>query len=288
MPDLALHSSSSSSAQRHSLRLLSYNIQAGVITTRYHHYLTRSWKHILPDARRHQTLTSIAQVISDFDIVGLQEADSGSLRTGFVNQAKLLAELCDFPYFHQQATRRFANIAQQSNALLSRIQPSYLRTYRLPGLVPGRGAILAHFGDPKNPLIVLLIHLALGRRSRTQQLDFISNLVHNHPYVVVMGDLNCQLHSPELRALLRKTGLKAPVTKIATYPSWRPKRHIDHILVSPSLEVIQVGALAHAVSDHLPLATEILVPAEIGLWGNKTSGLPAKSIPKSEQKVAWM
>ncbi|QBQ53308.1 endonuclease/exonuclease/phosphatase family protein [Nitrosococcus wardiae] len=286
MPTLALHSSLVSTDKRHRLRLLSYNIQAGVTTSRYHHYLTRSWKHVLPDVHRHKTMASIAGVISDFDIVGLQEADIGSLRTGFVNQAELLAELCHFPHWHQQATRRFANIAQQSNALLSRIQPNEVRSYRLPGLVPGRGAILAHFGNPKNPLIVLIIHLALGRRSRIQQLSLISNLVHKHPYVVVMGDLNCQPHSPELSALLRKTGLKAPATKIATYPSWRPKRHIDHILVSPSLEVTQVCALEHTVSDHLPLATEILVPAEIGLWGENAPGLPAKSNPEVSQKVA--
>jgi endonuclease/exonuclease/phosphatase family metal-dependent hydrolase len=288
MPILALHAPPPSTDQKHRLRLLSYNIQAGVATTRYHHYLTRSWKHVLPDVHRHKTMENIAQVIVDFDIVGLQEADIGSLRTGFINQAELLAELCDFPHWHQQATRRFGNIAQQSNALLSRIQPNYIRTYRLPGLVPGRGAILAHFGDPGNPLVVLMIHLALGRRSRAQQLALISKLVYAHPYVVVMGDLNCQLHSPELSTLLRKTGLKAPTAKIATYPSWRPKRHIDHILVSPSLEVTQTYALEHAVSDHLPVAAEILVPAEIGLWDNKGTNLPLPTIniPDSGQKVA--
>lgn len=287
MPTLALHSPSTSTEQRHRLRLLSYNIQAGITTTRYHHYLTRSWKHVLPDACRHKTMANIAKVITDFDIVGLQEADSGSLRTGFVNQAELLAELCNFPHWHQQATRRFANIAQQSNALLSRVQPNHVRTYRLPGLVPGRGAILAHFGASRNPLVVLLIHLALGRRSRAQQLSLISSLVHDHEHVVVMGDLNCQPHSPELSALLRKTGLKAPTTKIATYPSWRPKRHIDHILVSPSLEIAHVCALAHTVSDHLPLATEILVPAEIGLCNRQAPNLAADSNTEPpSQKVA--
>ena len=30
------------------LKLLSYNIQAGVDTRRYHHYFTQSWKHVLP------------------------------------------------------------------------------------------------------------------------------------------------------------------------------------------------------------------------------------------------
>lgn len=286
MPTLALHSPSPPTDQRKILRLVSYNIQAGVSTTRYRHYFTRSWKHVLPDAHRYKAMENIAQMIFDFDIVGLQEADLGSLRTGFVNQAELLAELCGFPHWHQQATRRFGNIAQQSNVLLSRLQPNYVHAYRLPGLVPGRGAILAHFGDPKNPLVVLMIHLALGRRSRAQQLALVSKLVHAYPHVVVMGDLNCQLHSPELSALLRKTGLKAPLAKIATYPSWQPKRHIDHILVSPSLEVTQTYALKPSASDHLPLAAEILIPPEIGLGDNKISQLPATSTTDSGQKVA--
>ncbi len=283
MSTLALPLLSPTTEQKHHLRLLSYNIQAGITTSRYHHYLTRSWKHVLPDARRHQNMESIARIISDFDIVALQEADTGSLRTGFVNQTELLADLCQFPHWYQQATRRLGNIAQQSNALLSRIQPTHVRLYRLPGLLPGRGAILAHFGNPRNPLAILIIHLSLGRRSRAQQLTLISKLVQAYRHIVVMGDLNCQLHSPELGALLRKTGLQAPATKIATYPSWRPKRHIDHILVSPSLEVTQVYALAQTASDHLPLATDILVPAEIELEANETIN---SSVNDACQKIA--
>src|SRR5690606_39819316 len=34
------------------LKLLSFNIQVGINTQRYHHYLTRGWQHLLPHARR--------------------------------------------------------------------------------------------------------------------------------------------------------------------------------------------------------------------------------------------
>lgn len=286
MSALAIHPPSTATDQKYRLRLLSYNIQAGVATSRYHHYLTRSWKHVLPDARRHQIMESIAGIIAGFDIVALQEVDTGSLRTGFVNQTELLADLCDFPHWYQQATRRLGNIAQQSNVLLSRIQPTQIHPYRLPGLLPGRGAILTHFGNPENPLVILMIHLSLGRRSRTQQLALISSLVRIYQHVVVMGDLNCQLHSPELGALLRQTGLCAPTAKIATYPSWSPKRHIDHILVSPSLEITQAYALDQTNSDHLPLATEILVPADIKLGASQIHGLSFKGNVEPYQTIA--
>ncbi len=79
------------------LQLLSYNIQAGIAGTRYRDYLTQSWQHVLPSARRMTNLDRIARLVSRFDIVGLQEIDAGSLRSGFVNQAEYLAQRAGFP-----------------------------------------------------------------------------------------------------------------------------------------------------------------------------------------------
>jgi endonuclease/exonuclease/phosphatase family metal-dependent hydrolase len=73
------------------IRLLSYNIQVGMASTRPHHYLTESWKHVLPHAKSYDNLTRIAHAISGFDIVALQEVDAGSLRTSFINQIEYLA-----------------------------------------------------------------------------------------------------------------------------------------------------------------------------------------------------
>ena len=79
------------------LRLLSFNIQVGIHTQSYKHYLTRSWQHLLPSGKRSGHLDRIASVISDFDVVALQETDGGSLRSGFVNQVQYLAERAEFP-----------------------------------------------------------------------------------------------------------------------------------------------------------------------------------------------
>jgi len=49
-----------------------------------------------------------------------------------------------------------------------------------------------------------------------------------------------------------------------TYPSWAPDRHIDHILLSPDLESRHTRVLTDCLlSDHLPLATEIVIPDEV-------------------------
>ena len=58
------------------LRLLSYNIQSGLTTSKYSHYLTRSWKHVLPVPSRMENLDGISRVLTNYDIVGLQEVDN--------------------------------------------------------------------------------------------------------------------------------------------------------------------------------------------------------------------
>src|SRR5690606_40573939 len=58
-------------AHRH-IRLLTFNIQVGINTSSYHHYLTRSWQHFLPNRRRYENLDRIATLLSQYDVVALQ------------------------------------------------------------------------------------------------------------------------------------------------------------------------------------------------------------------------
>ncbi|MEO6696733.1 MAG: endonuclease/exonuclease/phosphatase family protein [Gammaproteobacteria bacterium] len=250
---------------RPQLRLLSYNIQAGMATTRPHHYLTQSWKHVLPHARSLGNLDKIAHLISDFDIVALQEVDAGSLRSGFVNQAEYLAARGHFPYWNCQTNRNLGQFGQHSNVLLSRYRPSAVSEQKLPGFIPGRGVMTARYGSPGEELIVFHVHLALGKRARLLQLEYISGLVNEHEHVVLMGDLNCQLHSREMDILFKRTHLREPEYKIKTFPSWRPQRNLDHILVTPSLEISNPRVLPSSLSDHLPISVEVSLPEVMSL-----------------------
>ena len=84
-------------AARTHLRLLSYNIQAGIASTRAHHYVTQGWKNVLPHPRSFVNLDRIAHLVSDYDVVALQEADGGSMRSYFINQVEYLARRGRFP-----------------------------------------------------------------------------------------------------------------------------------------------------------------------------------------------
>ncbi|WP_455207073.1 endonuclease/exonuclease/phosphatase family protein [Kaarinaea lacus] len=247
------------------IRLLSYNIQVGIGSISYRHYVTAAWKHVLPHAQIYENLHKIAHAISGFDIVALQEVDAGSLRSSFINQAEFLASHAGFPFWYHQTNRKIANIARHSNGVLSKFKPSEVSDYKLPGFLPGRGVMVVRYGHPDNPLILLIVHLALSKRARMRQLEFISEIVNCYEHVVVMGDLNCQPNSRELQQLLNTTNLCEPIHGLKTFPSWRPQRTIDHILASPSLEIYDVHVLDHLLSDHLPIAMEIQLPSGLEL-----------------------
>jgi endonuclease/exonuclease/phosphatase family metal-dependent hydrolase len=240
------------------LRLLSFNIQVGISTERYHHYLTRGWQHLLPHQGRAGNLQRIGDLLGDYDIVALQEADGGSVRSGFVNQVEHLARMGAFPYWYQQLNRNLGRFAQHSNGLLSRLRPTLLEDHPLPGPA-GRGAILLRIGEGDDAIAVVMMHLALGARTRTRQLAYIRELIGGYRHQILMGDMNTHAidlleHSP-----LRDLGLLAPQVE-ATFPSWRPQRCLDHILLSPGLELERFQVLAQPISDHLPVAVEIRLP----------------------------
>ena len=249
------------------LRLLSYNIAAGLTTSKYSHYLTRSWKQVLPVPQRMSNLDGIARLIGQFDIVGLQEVDTGSLRSGFVDQSRYLAERGRFECAFDQSNRRIGLISQHSNAVLCRFRPSLVEDHKLPGVIPGRGLLLARFGDGEDALHVFIMHMALGKRGRIRQIEFLAELIGDHRYVVVMGDLNCRSDSREMARLLELTGLGEPAPGLHTFPSWQPNRQLDHILVSPAIQVESVQVLPYTYSDHLPLAMEVVLPERVRLGG---------------------
>jgi endonuclease/exonuclease/phosphatase family metal-dependent hydrolase len=113
--------------------------------------------------------------------------------------------------------------------------------------------------------VVMLIHLALGRKTRERQFGYICDVVNAYRHVIVMGDMNCAPDSPEMRSLFRNTDLREPLDVLHTFPSWRPNRHIDHILVTPGIAVTACHVLNHAFSDHLPIAMEVQLPADVAL-----------------------
>lgn len=239
------------------LHLLNFNMQVGLHTRHYGDYLTRAWRHVLPGPGMRATLDRIAELTRPYDIVALQEGDAGSLRTLGRNQIEYLAHRADFPYFGFTVTRDLRPITQHCLGYLSRISPRDVNEFRLPSLVPGRRALKIAFGAEAGGLEVMIAHLSLSARARHRQLGYICEHLPQDRPVVLLGDLNCEPEELLRHPGLRESGLAVSQDSPASFPSWRPHRRINHVLVSPQIQVYRMEVLPRTTSDHLPLAVEI-------------------------------
>lgn len=249
--------------ERQHWNLLSCNILAGASIGRYREYLTRSFNAVLPGKTKVENLDRLARLLPRFDLIGLQEADAGSLRSGFLNQTRYLAEAAGMPYWSHQPNRPMAGLAHSSNGLISRFQPDAVFDYPLPSRIPGRGALLATFGEGRQQLAVMIAHLSLSAAARMRQLAIIAEILQGYPHAILMGDLNADLDSSELQQFFRRSALQPATAPPATFPSWNPRKRLDHILTCGDIRLERVWALPQAFSDHLPLAAEISLPARV-------------------------
>lgn len=252
-------------AGKRRLQLLSFNIQAGAYTGSYREYLTRGWQSVLPHKGKLRNLAAIAELARAFDIVALQEADSISVRSGFRHQVEYLAESAAFPYWSHQRNRGLG-VAEPGNGVLTRIEPSSVLDHRLPGAIPGRGALEVRFGEAESDFRLLIVHLALTASGQRKQAQYLAEVVAESRHIAVLGDFNCAPDSEALRPLYVGKHLRQPEA-LPSFPSWKPVRAIDQVLLSRTIKCKRYQVLPIAVSDHLPVAVEIELPRACSIHG---------------------
>jgi len=240
------------------LKLLTFNIQAGARTARAREYVTRGWQTVLPNRDKQVNLEAVAKLAHRYDLVALQEADAQSVRSGFRHQVEWLAEAAGFPFWSHQRNRALT-VAAPGNGALSRLEPSAVLAHKLPGRIPGRGALELRFGAHAAALRLFVAHLALTPKARQRQIEYLVEVIGNDPHVIVMGDFNCEPDAAALRPLFLHTRLRA-APHLPSYPAWEPERCIDQILLTPALRLCRYEVLPLHVSDHLPVAAEIDLP----------------------------
>lgn len=239
------------------MRIMVYNIAYGtgcpgaefkrVFTS--HRYLRsgrRQIDRIAEYAREHQV-----------DLLGLVETDLGSFRTGGRSQVDYLAKKLGMKaasavkYSVDSLANRVPIIRHQANALLSGT-PGVARTHYMTAGFK-RMALEVEFAE----FSVVLVHLALSRQVRLQQLDDLAKLLADRKRLVVGGDFNTFAGEKEIARFKRRLHLYNPnVAKESTYPAWQPFKQLDYLLFSQNMVVtdFQVGELQ--ASDHLPILAD--------------------------------
>lgn len=237
-------------------KVLTYNIQVAMSSKSIRHHLLHSWHHFFPHPHRQANLGQIAEVIKPYDVVALQELDAGSFRSEYVNQVDYLAELAGFSHSQQQTTRNLGPFAQHAKGLLSRLPILDYHHYLLPSRLPGRGITTFILGSEEQNIFVVNAHLSLGKRAQQLQLSFIADLVAKHKNAIVLGDLNLTPATLE-KSPLHEAQLKSVLADAPTYPSWKPTKQLDYILVSSNIKILDAAVIPCDYSDHLPVYAEL-------------------------------
>ncbi len=240
----AVNASKRSGVANREIKVLSYNIH-----------------HANPPSRPgFIDLEAIAKVIqsSQADLVGLQEVDNGTVRSGNINQAKQLADRLGYHY------RYFKAISHDGGAyglaILSRLPIDTAALIRLPQVETAEKRILAciEVTIGKTPMIFATTHLdaTRGHANRQVQIDHIVDYFKSEKKPVILcGDLNASPESGVI-ASLDKAFVRSCMQDCGhTVPQLNPRRTIDYI----AFKNTDWSIVSHEVmdetyaSDHRPV-----------------------------------
>jgi endonuclease/exonuclease/phosphatase family metal-dependent hydrolase len=245
------------------LRLLIYNIRYATGTGPAFHLP-------LPGAGYLRSNRKVLAGITDFisneqpDIVGLIEVDTGSIRTGMVNQAEHIANhLGHYSTFQCKygvgSINKFMPIVRkQGNAFLS---APHIHGERFHYFDQGIKRLIIEL--ELEHVCVFLVHLSLKFRHRQYQLRSLHDLiVQSKKPVIVAGDFNTFWGTHEIYLFMRAAGLRsANSAGLPSFPSRVPRIELDFILVSQDIEITDFRVPDVRFSDHRPLICDFNVRA---------------------------
>jgi len=252
------------------MRLITYNVE-------YCSGINRRLKYI-EIQKYFKLVKKILEKISDYiktlnpDILGLMEIDAGTVRFRKMSSTKAFSKNLEMHYiaaktkYARKSIYKVLNytpiIRKNANAILSK-QPLFDTRYisfskGVKRLVIQTKLKVAIEGSVVE-LYLFAVHLSLRRKTRIIQLRELTQLLNAcDGSKIVFGDFNIFKGLLELDYLLDNSNMInaldfAKEKNVNTFPSWKPKRHVDHILVSPDVKVKNYEVLDVNFSDHLPV-----------------------------------
>ena len=214
------------------------------------------------------------------DIIGLQEVDNQTLRSGRnfsknggtpLNQAEYIAGKLNYCFCKAMDY----DGGEYGTAVLSRYPLQLCKRIELPNTFEPRAACAVAVDVPGYPAPVLVVVTHLDHTSaqlRTKQLRALTSGFCEFPGgpLILIGDLNLTPDSNQYEYLMkyfRETDVKLTPTE----PSWEPQNKIDYILLSQHWEIQDfyipkpgdcVSALPDTqsyakISDHLPITATV-------------------------------
>ena len=232
------------------LRVMTYNIASG------QNY----------EEHRRQDLAFAQGVIEQYqpDIVGLNEVQENSRVSQYTSQTQILAKGLEmYGYFGPALPM---NDGLYGNAMLSKFAAS---TEVIPIPDPEvknedtyyeTRCLMKNEIQLEQKITVLVTHFGLARQEKKNAVETVMRTLRGiEGPVVLMGDFNALPHDDVIAPLFTVLKDTALITEdpLLSWPSDRPDRKIDHILVSPQIQVHHVFVPVTRASDHRPYIADI-------------------------------
>ena len=146
------------------------------------------------------------------------------------------------------------------NAILSRVPPDRVQRTRLPSRLEARALLEAEFTLEGRKLRFWNTHLSLDDRGRTEELKVIAGRTRQSELpLLLVGDWNATPDSGEMD-LLEAAGLShCADDEVLTFPCDNPTCRLDYLMASRHFEVERCWSVQTDVSDHLPLAADVVL-----------------------------
>lgn len=216
--------------------------------------------------RVQQNLDAIARVVAatGVDVVALQELDAPSSWSGEFDHLAYLADRTGLAHlFHGLHMNLRTPRLAYGTGVLSRWPLAGGTTRRFgQNALDTKGYVRVRVAGPGAEVDLVSLHLDFKRdKERRAQLALLSQDLHWNPPrgpLVVAGDFNTTPERTLIPEFMQAHTLRASGSPLhPTFPSVRPRRRIDEVLVSEHFEVRHHEVVDVQVSDHLPVLAEL-------------------------------
>ena len=243
------------------MRILVYNIRYATGTGPSFHLPLPGAGYLRSNRQALEDITAFIRR-EDPDIVGLVEVDTGSVRSGMINQADYIGAAIghystyECKYGTDSISSMVPIVRKQANALLAAPR---VHGQRFHYFDTGMKRLIIEL--ELEDAVVFLVHLSLKYRTRQEQLRFLHDLVRaSTKPVILAGDFNTFFGEDEMFLFREATGLRsANVSGLKTYPSHQPRMELDFILYGEGIEPVDCRIPQLRYSDHLPLVFDFNV-----------------------------
>ncbi len=196
------------------------------------------------------------------DVVGLIEVDTGSIRTGMVNQAEHIGtalghySIYECKYGTKSMNLHMPIVRKQANAFLAAPRVTGERFHYFD---TGIKRLIIEL--ELEQVRIFLVHLSLKFRQRQYQMRYLHDLIEHSPKPVILaGDFNTFWGTHEIFLFMRATGLRsANLSGLPSFPARKPRIELDFVLVSEGIEVTDFRIPDVRLSDHRPIVCDFEV-----------------------------